>query len=188
MNANGHGTRYLALLRGINVGGHRSLPMAQLRELAGELGWRDVSTYIQSGNLLFSAALDGESARDRLEAAIAARFGFEVPCIVRSAQCWFDLASANPMSEVASERPNLLMLALARGALAADAGEQLQARAAHGERVIQTAEALWIDYGSAVARSKLTPALLDRLAGSPVTTRNWRSVVKLSDLLRGLVA
>lgn len=184
MSARGQGKHFLALLRGINVGGHRRLPMAQLREVAGELGWSEVSTYIQSGNLLFRAALDAESARDRLETAIAQRFGLEVPCIVRSARCWFEYEAANPMPEVASERPNLLMLALARGHLPADVGDQLQARAAHGERVVQTEEALWIDFGSAVANSKLTPALLDRLVGSPITTRNWRSVLKLADLLR----
>ncbi len=183
MSAPGQGERYLALLRGINVGGHRSLPMAQLRELAAELGWSSVSTYIQSGNLLFNAPLSAETARDLLETAIAERFGFAVPCIVRSAQCWFDLVAVNPMPDVASDRPSLLMLALARSPLPADVGDHLQARAAHGERVIQTAGALWIDYGSAVGTSKLPPALLDRLAGSPVTTRNWRSVVKLAELL-----
>jgi uncharacterized protein (DUF1697 family) len=183
VNTQGQGERYRALLRGINVGGHRSVPMAQLRELAAELGWRSVSTYIQSGNLLFNAPMPADAARDQLEIAIAERFGFEVPCIVCSAQCWFDHVTANPMPDVANERPNLLMLALARKPLPADVGDQLQARAAHGERVIQTDGALWIDYASAVAKSKLSPALLDRLAGSPVTTRNWRSVLKLAELL-----
>jgi uncharacterized protein (DUF1697 family) len=184
VSAQGQGERKLALLRGINVGGHRAVPMAQLRELAAGLGWSAVSSYIQSGNLLFNAAASTEAAAAQLEAAIAERFGFAVPCIVRSASSWFELQAANPMPEVASERPNLLLLALARESLPADAGEQLQARAAHGERVVQTKGALWIDYGSAVAKSKLTPTLLDRLAGSPVTTRNWRSVVKLAELLR----
>ena len=58
----------------------------------------------------------------------------------------------------------------------------LQAYAAGGERITQVGDALWIHYPNGSGRSKLSPALLDRLAGSPVTTRNWRTALKLHEL------
>jgi uncharacterized protein (DUF1697 family) len=76
------------------------------------------------------------------------------------------------------------MLALSKAAPKSDAVKGLRERAANGERVIRVGDALWIHFRSGVARSKLSPALLDRLAGSPVTTRNWRTVLKLDELAR----
>ena len=79
--------------------------------------------------------------------------------------------------------PRLTTAGLFIGALAAGALELLRSRAGPQERVEQHQGALVLDYAAGSARSKLTPTLLDRAAGSPVTTRNWRSVVKLHELL-----
>jgi uncharacterized protein (DUF1697 family) len=77
---------FIALLRGINVGARTSIPMAELRALAEEIGLADVRTYIHSGNLLFTADKQ-DGLEERLEAAVAKRF-IAVPVIVRSAQDW----------------------------------------------------------------------------------------------------
>jgi uncharacterized protein (DUF1697 family) len=74
------------------------------------------------------------------------------------------------------------MLALSKAPPNPGAVEGLRERAAGGECVAQAGDALWIHYGAGVAGSKLTPALLDRLVGSPVTTRNWRTVLKLGEM------
>src|SRR5262245_9998041 len=79
--------RRVALLRGINVGG-RSLPMAGLRELCAALGWQEVRTYIQSGNVVFDSAKAPAALEDELEQAIAKTFGMKVPVIVRTAKQW----------------------------------------------------------------------------------------------------
>lgn len=72
-------TRYAALLRGINVSGHKKVPMAELRTLLTELGHADVRTYLQSGNAVFSSASGDEDALTaQLEQAIEERFGFAV--------------------------------------------------------------------------------------------------------------
>lgn len=174
---------WIALLRAINVGGRR-LAMAELRQLAEGLGWRSVRSYLQSGNLQFcSDVADAAELEGRLEMALSEHCGFAVPVLVRSASQWTALRAGNPFVEAAANRPQLLMLGLAKASLQSDCAERLQALAEDGERVMQVGEALWIDFAHSSARSKLTPNRIDRCAGSPVTTRNWRTVCALNEPL-----
>ena len=174
---------WIALLRAINVGGRR-LPMAHLRELAEDLGWTQVRSYLQSGNLQFQADGTAAALEAALESVLAQACGFDVPVLVRPQSTWQQLQSGNPFPEAATARPKLLHLGLSKAPLATDAAQRLQALAVAGERVAQDAGALWIDFGEAVATSKLTPARIDRCAGSAVTLRNWRTVCALAESAR----
>ncbi len=175
--------RYVALLRAVNVGGCK-LPMAELREVCAELGWDKVETYIQSGNVVFEASGRPASLEAALEKAVAKRFGFERPVIVRSARQWADYAKGSPFPEAEREEPNRLMLALSKNPPKADAPAVLEAKAAAGEQVKLKGDALWVHYPAGAGTSKLTPALFDKAAGSPVTQRNWRTVLKLQEMLQ----
>ena len=175
--------KFIALLRGINVGGHSKVPMARLRPLCETLGWKDVATYIQSGNVAFEASGSAQALETRLEKALESEFGFTPAVIVRSAAQWKALAGANPFPEEAREEPNRLLVGLSKLEPKAGAAEALQERAAAGERVRQAGDALWFHYPKGVGTSKLTPALIDRLAGSPLTARNWRTFLKLQEML-----
>jgi uncharacterized protein (DUF1697 family) len=177
--------RQLALLRGINVGGNRRVPMEQLRALATGLGLEEVSTFIASGNLLFTSAEDPRALEPKLEAAIEEAFGFFVDVLVRTADAWDTLAASNPFTDAATARANLLHLGLAKAPLAVGAQATLRGVAVAPERLAVVGQALWLDYASGVARSKLTPKVLDRAVGSTVTARNWKTVSTLSKLLRG---
>ena len=170
--------RSIALLRAVNVGG-RKLPMAELRALCGELGWEEVETYIQSGNIVFAARGASEALEARLEDAIEARFGLDVPVIVRTARQWAAVAAANPFPGAARDEPNRLQLLLSKRPPHADAAEKLMERAQAGERVKAAGGALWFHFPEGVGRSKLTPALIDKACGSPSTGRNWRTIVQL---------
>jgi uncharacterized protein (DUF1697 family) len=174
--------RLIALLRAVNVGG-RKLAMAELRALCAELGWEDVETYIQSGNLVFSATGKAEALEARLEAAIKERFGLEVPVIVRSSAQWAAYVDANPFPEVAGDAPNRLQLLVSKRTPEADAAEKLMARAQGGEAVKSAGGALWFHFPDGVGTSKLTPAAIDKAAGSPSTGRNWRTVLKLKEMI-----
>lgn len=77
------------------------------------------------------------------------------------------------------------MLGLAKERIASGATGLLKERVTNRERIKIVGDALWIDFGKSVGRSKLTPALLDRAAGSPVTLRNWKTVLKLDQMLNG---
>ena len=172
----------VALLRGINVGG-RMLPMAVLRELCTGLGWQNVRTYIASGNVLFEA--DGTSAANEAElgAAIAGHFPFKVPVIVRTAQQWADYPDSNPFKAAAREAPNRLLLFVSKRPPAADVEARLQERATMGEQVRSAGELVWILFPEGIAQSKLSPVLIDKLFESPATSRNYRTVAKLKEML-----
>jgi uncharacterized protein (DUF1697 family) len=175
---------FIALLRGINVGGHNKVPMAELRALCGELGWADVRSYVQSGNLVFEAAGPPARLEAELERAIERRFGRSIAVVVRAAADWPGYVAGNPFPGASQSAPNAVMLALSKAPPKAGAVEGLRERAAGGERIERVDDALWIHYAGGSARSKLSPGLLDRLVGSPVTTRNWRTVLKLDELAR----
>jgi uncharacterized protein (DUF1697 family) len=176
--------RMVALLRAVNVGG-RKLPMAELRALCAGLGWTDVATYIQSGNLVFAAPGTPEAIEDKLETAIEQEFGLVVPVIVRSRAEWARYPGLNPFPEAAKDEPAKLHLLLSKRPPARGAAEAIQARAKAGEQVRQAGDALWLHYPEGAGASKLTPALIDRALGSPGTARNFNTVLKLLEILEG---
>ena len=175
-------TRMVALLRGINVGG-RVLPMAELRALCAELGWRDVETYIQSGNVVFAA--DGKPAEleAALERAIEKRFGMQVPVVIRTERQWAAYPAGNPFPQAARDTPNWLLLLVSKRPAAAGAEAAIEGRAAAGEEVGRAGDGLWISYPKGVGTSKLSPVLIDKLVDSPATSRNYRTVMKLKEML-----
>lgn len=156
--------------------------MADLRSLCAELGWDEVQSYIQSGNLVYSAAASAADLEIQLEKSIDRHFGLQIPVIVRTAKEWHGYVQCNPFPNASSKEPNLVLLALSKRPPNADAVERLRERASDGERLAQTGDVLWSHFGKGVAKSKLSPALLDRLVGSTVTARNWRTVLKLEEL------
>jgi len=124
--------RMVALLRAVNVGG-RKLPMAELRALCAELGWTDFATYIQSGNVVFTAPGRPEAIEAQLEKAIEKEFGLDVPVIVRSQAEWAGYPSLNPFAQAAKDEPAKLHILLSKRPPAKDAAEAIQARARAGE-------------------------------------------------------
>ena len=175
--------RYVALLRAINVGGTAKVAMAELRALCGELGWGDVRTYIQSGNVVFESGESADRLAAALEKGLKERFGVERPVIIRSAALWAKLAAANPMKAEAEREPNRVQLLVPKAAIARDAAEKLTERASQGERIEAAGGALWMYFPDGVGSSKLTPAAIDKAAGTPCTGRNWRTVQKLEEML-----
>jgi uncharacterized protein (DUF1697 family) len=175
--------RMVALLRAVNVGG-RKLPMAELRALCGELGWSDVATYIQSGNIVFTAPGKPEAIEAALEAAISKHYGYEAPAIVRTAAQWAHYPPANPFPKIAKDEPARLHLLLSKRPPAKCAEDAIQARAKADEQVRRAGDALWIYFPGGAGTSKLTPALIDKAVGSTVTARNYRTVATLLEMLK----
>ncbi|MEO0972230.1 MAG: DUF1697 domain-containing protein [Pseudomonadota bacterium] len=175
--------RYVALLRGVNVGGKHKLPMATFREALAEAGFANVSTYIQSGNAIVSTSLAFSRVETQLVQVLSTRFALDVPVVVREAQAWSELMRANPFADEANSEPNRVQLLLSRAAPAAGVELALQPYAIHGERIVNTGDALWVHYPGGIRDSKLVPTVLDRCVGAPVTARNWRTVSKLQELL-----
>jgi uncharacterized protein (DUF1697 family) len=179
--------RQVALLRGINVGGHNKIPMAELRELMQELGYEDVRTHLQSGNALFTADRSPVHVAEEIEARISERFGLDVRVLVRSRDELAWIVAANPLSEVASDPKRFLVAFLSRAPARERLDELAQLEIAPdvlgvGERGMRELY-MWCPAG--VHEAKLTYAQLEKRLGVVATARNWNTVTKLLALADG---
>lgn len=168
-------TRFVVFLRGINVNG-RSLPMKELREAAQAGGFPDCTTYIQSGNLILTAKGDAVAVERQIESLIEKTFGMNVIAIARTAADLKALVATNPFPDAVRKA---LHLGLTKKPLKPDAAEALTPRATHGEAMKVIGQAFWINFAEGVADSKITPAAMDKAAGSTLTARNWNTLQKL---------
>lgn len=173
--------KHIALLRGINVGGHRRVPMAELRALVASLGYAEVASYIQSGNLVFGATADESSIVVTLEGAIEDVFGFAVPVIVRSAEEMAGVAAAHPLVDTAAH-PRRAMVAFLDRVPEVDLATVIEAEAYLPDRFVASGREVYLDYPDGSARSKLTHSLLEGTLDVRATIRNWNTVTKLADL------
>ncbi|MEE1737716.1 DUF1697 domain-containing protein [Streptomyces sp. BE147] len=178
--------KYAALLRGINVSGHKRVPMAELRTVLGELGHRDIATHLQSGNAVFSSESDDEDAlAAALEKAVEQRFGFHVGCLVRSGPYLAAVADACPFPAAELEGKQVHITYFGQPVDAArfaslDADSFLPEEFGLGDR------ALYLYAPDGLGRSKLAAAL-SRPAftkGLTATSRNWNTVAKLVEMTR----
>ena len=168
------------LLRGINVGGHNRLAMAQLRDIASAAGFGDARTYIQSGNLVASTDLDPDAAAEKLTSAIRASTGLEVPTIVRTAQQWIDLFAANPFPDVADPGTRVHVVFLPTSA--SDEIETFDASRFAPETMAVVGSELYLHLPDGMGRSKLVLAVNRLPEVAAGTARNWRTVQKLAEL------
>ena len=170
-------SRYVLLVRGVNVGGRQRLAMADLRRLLEGLGYTGVATALQSGNAVLTA--DGQSAADVAAAAEAALAGLlPVQVLCRSAAELADLVAANPLADVATDPSRYLVVFLA-GQPAPDrlAGLDPDWHAPDVYRVGDRALYQWCPGGQ--ARTRLTQAFWERRLGTTATVRNWSTVTRL---------
>lgn len=172
---------WIALLRGINVGGHRKVPMAELKALAEALGLDDARTYVQSGNLVFRSSEQTRAAiESRLADALAERFGFDVGVVARTLSDWEGVITANPFPEAANAPKTLHASFLARPADAGATG-RLNGYSREDERFEIVGDTLYLLTPSGIGRSKFAAAA-ERLLGVPATARNWNSVRKIAEM------
>jgi uncharacterized protein (DUF1697 family) len=174
-------TRFIGLLRAVNVGGKGRVVMSELRDLCTQAGLADVRSYVNSGNLVFTAAGQPDALENRMEAAIEARYGFTVDVMVRSAADWSSYVRSNPFLELAKEHPARVMLLVPKRPLDGDAVLSLREKAVGEERVEAAGEVVWIYFAQGAGRSKLASGKPGRI---PVTTRNWRTVLKLEEMAK----
>lgn len=171
---------YAALLRGINVGGHKKLPMAELRTVAASLGCASPRTYIQSGNLVCEWDGPAERLEQRLTAGIAAHFGFTVPTMVRSADELARIAAAHPWPDRELDPAKLTVAFLSAPV---PPGVALPVPDGLSEEAVVSGREVYVYYPDGQGRSKLEQrGFWKPLAGIDVTVRNWRTLQKLIDL------
>lgn len=174
-------TRYVALLRGVNVGGKNKVAMPALRELAVRLGYDDVSTYINSGNLLFATSGSDKAIALALADGIEADFGIRIDVAVRTAAQLAAAVTANPYPD---GDPKQTTIAFLMGTASADAKEKVAALATEAERITFAGREIYVDYGGGLAHSKLATTF-SKVIGVSATVRNIRTCQTLTAQLAG---
>jgi len=163
---------YVALLRAVNVGGTGSLPMTELKALCEELGFADVKTYIQSGNVLFRSDEAEKAVEEKLDAALGKKMGKRPGVMVRSRGEIDGVVAKAPFPEA---KPNFLLVYFLPEAAASDALDKMVAP--DGEEAKLAGREIYVHYPIGSGRSKLKlPAL------KPGTSRNLNTVRKLADM------
>ena len=175
--------RRVALLRGINLGARNRVPMPALRDLLDGAGFGEVSTYVQSGNVVLSSDEQPAELERRLEQLIAGEFGLEVPVVVRTAEELAAVVAQNPLAEVAIDPKRYQVTFLAQP-LASERLEAVAALAAGPERFAARERELYAWHPNGVARSKLWAKLGGAGLGVKATSRNWTTVTTLLEMTR----
>ena len=177
---------HIALVRGINVGGHAKLAMADLRELLTALGLREARTLLQSGNAVFAGGARGGAALEtHLEKEMLQRLGMRAAFLVRSPAELADVIAHNPFPDEAKRDLGHLIVMFLKSAPVADAVEALRAAVTGPEVIRAGGRHLYITYPDGMGRSKLTGAMIEKKLGMAGTARNWNTVLKLAALVGG---
>ena len=172
---------WIALFRGINVGGHGRLPMKELVGELEDLGHREVRTYIQSGNAVFSSTrTNAARIAAQIEDTVEEHHGFRPRVMVLSHRHLHEVAAANPFTAAAAEPKTLHAFFLAGTCKASDLSV-LDALKTHGEEYLLAETVFYLHTPGGFANSKLA-AKVERALGVPTTARNWRSVTKILEL------
>jgi uncharacterized protein (DUF1697 family) len=172
------------MLRGINLGSSRRVPMADLRELLEEAGFQNVETYVQSGNIALDSTAKPATLESRLAELIEERFGFEVPVVVRSGKQLAAVVEHDPFGGIA-DNPKRYQVSFLSEQLSAETVTQLQELAHESERIAVHGREVYAWHPDGVARSKLWNALAGKGLGVTATARNWTTVCKLLEMADG---
>jgi uncharacterized protein (DUF1697 family) len=174
---------YVALLRGINVGGKSAVQMGELRSLFTSLGHSDVRTYVQSGNVVFASTEAGSHIAEGLEHRIEEVFGLQVPVLLRTAEELTEVAAGNPFLGTIDDLAKLHVVFLDdRPAPSGVAGLDPD-RSPPDELAVSRRE-VYLRLPHGAGRTKLTVDYFERALGTRATARNWRTVTKLLELAR----
>jgi uncharacterized protein (DUF1697 family) len=176
-------TKYIALLRGINVSGKNSIRMAALQNSFSALGFTEIQTYLQSGNVVFNS---GKSDEPALAAAIQNKitqdFGLDVPVLVLTASKFMSIAKANPLLPQSGGDEKQFHCTFLFGPVSKEYFQSCKLPAAEGEQAVLLDNIVFLHCPHGYGKTKLNNKYFERLLDVPATTRNWRTVLALKGL------
>lgn len=171
---------YIALLRGINVGGHKKLKMADLKLLFETLGFEDVVTYIQSGNVVFSSK-DSKDFSEIISREIEVRFGWEVPVLVKTADSIAEILNDCPFEEAKKAEAYFMLFA---SKPETKLMEDVNKISYPNEEFVLSPECVYIYFENGYGNAKLNNNFFEKKLKVAATTRNYRTLAKLIELAK----
>lgn len=177
----------ISLLRAVNVGGHAVIKMADLRSLYESLKFKNVQTYVQSGNVVFQTdERDLAKLAKRIQGAISKKFGVTPDVILHTTAEMRDVVARNPFADRKEVESNKLHVSFLDLKLEPAAQEQLRALPLAIEELIPSGAELFIYFPNGAGKSKLPWGKVDKICGTRGTARNWNSVTKLLEMAEAL--
>lgn len=174
---------YIALLRAVNVGSTGKLPMADFRKLLGDLGYRNVETYIQSGNAVFDAPGPAAKVAKAIAAALEKQMGAPCGVLIRTHEELTRVIAANPFAAEAADdgaKVHAVFLSAAPApSLAAGLDRIVTQYPTRRDRYHVAGDTLYLHLPDGAAETKFTAKSVDRILGGTGTARNWNTVLKL---------
>jgi uncharacterized protein (DUF1697 family) len=179
-------TKYIAILRGINVGTGRKVPMADLRKLCESLGLQQVQSYIQSGNLVFELP-NPESIPEleaRLQKAFSEAFGFEIPVLIRTAEEWAESIAQNPFLKEENVDIDRLHLTCLKELPSPELLEKIKVFQYLPDRYEIAGREVFVYCAAGYGKTRLTNSFFETKLKCLATTRNWKTVMQLNELVK----
>jgi uncharacterized protein (DUF1697 family) len=175
-------TLHLAFLRGVNLGGHKQVSMADLRAMLDTLGMEDPRSLLNSGNLVFRGSQSSAQLERLLETETKKRLGLTTEYFLRTAAEWRAIIAANPKAADAKRDPGRFLLMLLKDAPAPKDVQALKDAVTGRERVSVKGREAYIVFPDGVGKSRLTTALIDAKLRTRCTGRNWNTTLKIDAL------
>ena len=178
-------TKYISILRGINVGGNRKILMKDLKSLFEKLGFSNVETYIQSGNVIFESDQKFSNADldEKIQHAISETFGFDVPVIVRTTKEWVESIANNPFWKEKDADIDRLHLTFLKDWPVPEKLDKISSLAFPPDKFEIIGKNVFVYCSAGYSDSKLTNQFFESKLGVQATTRNWKTVLKLHEML-----
>jgi uncharacterized protein (DUF1697 family) len=170
--------RQVVLLRGINVGRNKQVPMARLREVLTDLGYGDVRTHLRSGNVLLTSGAKAEKLERDLEKQIAEEFGFEVRVLTRTRDEIADVVERSPLGHVA-DNGSRYHVSFLSAEPSPEVVSELSAADVAPEQFVFSGREIYIWLPDGTQGSQALPLLAEKRLGVTATVRNWNTVTKL---------
>lgn len=174
----------VCLLRGINVSGHKIIRMQELRELCGSIGFENVESYLQSGNLVFDSPEGvATSVASSVHNAIMERFGFDVPTIIRSKDEFAEVIDGNPFVGLDGIDETKLCVVFLAEEPSPEALQRIESENRGPDRFAAVGLHIYLHCPSGFGRTKLSNNFFENRLRVVATARNWRTVNALFDML-----
>lgn len=176
-------TTYISILRGINVGGHRKILMAELRKMYEQLGFSQVKSYIQSGNVVFESNQKTSSIElgQLLEKSIKETFGHEVPVLIRTSEEWEIAIKTNPFLPKETNTDKLFITFLSESP-SPDLKEELSSMDFLPDQLEIIDTCVYLRCERKYHETKMTHSLIERKLKVKATARNWKTIMKLKEM------
>ena len=176
-------TTYISILRGINVGGHRKILMTDLRKMYEQLGFSQVKSYIQSGNVVFESDknMNSYELESLLEKSIKETFGHEVPVMIRTSEEWRKDIEANPFFNVEANTDQLFITFLSQ-IPSSTFKEELSNMDFSPDRLEIIDKCVYLYCERKYHETKMTHSLIEKKLQVKATARNWKTIMKLKEM------